>query len=208
MAKYKIMTDVQAMDYIEKKGLSNMTAFELRSVGRPLMTKVKKWMRNLRNEKLQYTPAYQGYKAQNVRTTTNYADKERDKLLHEVYAAYNFLNAQTSTVYGAEKYMRNVNALFGRELTPREARKFFAALDAIKEDRENLFEMFSSDELAKEVGFQAISSKESAADIAERVINYFTIQKERIEHEKSDTFRDIDRDLDPLGDSREYWVAL
>ena len=189
MAKYKVMTDKEAMAYIEKKGLRNMTAFELRSVGRPLMSKVRERMRNLREEKLQLTPAYQGYKKENVRTSTNYTNKQKNQLLHEVYAAYNFLNAQTSTVYGAMKYMANVESLFERELTPKEARKMFAALDSLKERNSNLFELFSSSQLAKEVGWQSMGNM-SADEIADLVERVMIEGKEREERESRSIFTD------------------
>lgn len=207
MAKYKVMTDREAMAYIEKKGLRNMTAYELRSVGRPLMAKVRRRMRNLREENLQLTPAYQGYKKENVRTSTNYTNKQKNQLLHEVYAAYNFLNAQTSTVYGAQRYMLNVEALFDVELTPKEARKMFKALDIIREKEAITFESFPSTQLASSVGFNA-NLDMSAEEIADEIIRAYKEEKERMEYE--DAVRN-EREEEDLGrddfDEREFWTG-
>ena len=207
MAKYKVMTDKEAMAYIEKKGLRNMSAYELRSVGRPLMAKVRRRMRNLREENLQFTPAYQGYKKQNVRSTTNFTNKQKNQLLHEVYAAYNFLNAQTSTVYGALQYMSNVEALFGTKLTPKEARKMFKALDIMKEKEAITFEKFPSTQLAQSVGFNA-NLDMSAEEIADEIIRAYKEEKERMEYEEAKKKEQQEEDLGRSDfEKREFWTG-
>ena len=205
MAKsYKVMTDIEATNYIEKKGLRNMTIFELRSVGRPLMTKVRQRMKELRAENLQHTPAYQAYKKLGMKTSTS--AKKRQTLLTEVFNAYNFLMAQTSTVYGAEKYMSNVEHLFGRKLTPKEAKKMFAVMDSLKSKNENLYEAFSSSQIANEVGWQAFRGSLSADEIADVVVESLTSAEAKMEYEATDPFADRDRDFDPTAD--DYWVGL
>ena len=193
MAKgYKRYTLSTAMALIREQGLREMTANELRSVGRPLMTAVKKELKNLRAAGYKDSPAYSAYKSMGLKTSTSATN--RNILLNEVYNAYTFLNSSTSTVFGVERYLDKVSNLFGREVTLEESRLIWSASDKLRKENSKLFEDFSYNVILQEIAFQA-KGENDAREVMENV-KY--ILEHELSSEQSDPFNN--------SDDREFWT--
>lgn len=193
MAKgYKRYTLGQAMKIIEEGGLRGLSTDELRSVGRPIMTETRARLKELRQAGYQKSPAYIAYKHLNLKTSTSSIN--RNTLLTEVYSAYKFLSAKTSSKIKVDNYLKNTSILFGRELTIDEIHLAWAAIDKLRNDKPELFEQFSYNTIFEEVASQSERGG-SSSDVME---NVQLILSEKIEQD-DDLFA---LDDSPLWDRR------
>lgn len=203
MAKgYKRYTLHQAMKMIDDGGLRGLTMDELRSVGRPIMTETKKKLKELRDAGYKKSPAYSAYKSLGLNTSTS--TENRNKLLAEVYNAYTFLMAKTSSVQGVQNYMDRASQTFGRTVTMEEANLIWAALDIMRKEQPEMFEQFSYNITIEEVAFQGSQlfeksgKKSSARDVVE-------MAKEILARNAAEGI-DADDDLFSFDDS-EFWTG-
>lgn len=203
MAKgYKRYSLDQAMKIIDEGGLRGLTIDELRSVGRPIMTETKKKLKELRDAGYKKSPAYSAYKSLGLTTSTS--TENRNKLLAEVYNAYTFLMAKTSSVQGVQNYMDRASQTFGRTVTMEEANLIWAALDIMRKEQPEMFEQFSYNITIEEVAFQGAQlfeksgKKSSARDVVE-------MAKEILARNSAEGI-DADDDLFSFDDS-EFWTG-
>lgn len=116
----------RAIYLIGTHGVRGFDRNELKGIGLPIIREARKRIIELEKAGLTDAPAYQAYVVdKGMKATT--AGKDLNKIRHEVFEAWQFLRAPTSTVEGAIDYNKWLDEHLGAETT--------------KEQRDNIWDL-------------------------------------------------------------------
>lgn len=105
------MTTAEALKILETRHIRTFTLKELKELGRPIMSTVRKRVRNIEKKNMEYSPAYQSYIV-NKEMKASVAGKNLNKIRREIFEAVTFLNAKTSTITGIKEFDINASKVF------------------------------------------------------------------------------------------------
>lgn len=150
------MTTAEAMEEIRQRGVKSLTKEDIKRLSRPILSTVRKRIKALEVSGMTSSPAYRGYieqKQMTARMTKKWSTQRT-----ELYNAFLFLEAKTSTVTGMKKYNRNLEEWLGRRTTEEEKESIWDAYHRVEKLHPEYFQTFKYDEIIKRVSANARKS--------------------------------------------------
>lgn len=176
-------TTATAIAKIKSTNLRDMTLDELKAVGRPLMKTVRMRLRRLEDAGYKYSPAYRGY-VEVLGMKASVAGKNRNKIMHEVYEAFNFLeNANTSSVRGVKQYMARMTEILEFTPSPEQIESIFDIYHRLEKENPTAFMNYGYDQILKRVSRTARATE---FDIDEAIMRIRS-QLESTDHDETGT---------------------
>lgn len=140
----------RAIYLIGTHGVRGFDRNELKQIGLPIIREAKKRVRELEKAGLTDSPAYQAYVVdKGMKSTT--AGKDINKIKHEIFEAWKFLDATTSTVKGASYYNEWLDEHLGAETTKEQRTAIWDVVRRFEKEHPERFINYGYDETIKKI---------------------------------------------------------
>lgn len=149
------MTTKQAMKILESRQIKTFSLKELKELGKPIMSTVRKRVRNIEKKNMEYSPAYQSYIV-NKGMKASVAGTNLNKIRNELYEALSFLNAKTSTIKGIIDFDKNASKIFTdwRDISAHERGVVWSAFGIIQNESPQLIMKYGYQEVLQKIADQ------------------------------------------------------
>lgn len=169
------MTTAEALKILEARPIRTFTLKELKELGRPIMSTVRKRVRNIEKKDMIYSPAYQSYII-NKEMKASVAGKNLNKIRREIFEAITFLNAKTSTIKGIREFDENASKIFPNwnDISARDRGIVWSAFDIIKSEAPHIITKYTYQEVLTRISDELKNTaNEDIRELAEITMRSF-----------------------------------
>lgn len=165
----------EALKILESRHIRTFTLKELKELGRPIMSTVRKRVRNIEKNNMEYSPAYQSYII-NKEMKASVAGKNLNKIRREIFEAVTFLNAKTSTIKGIREFDKNASKIFTdwRDISPNDRSIVWSAFHIIESEAPHIINKYNYKEVLTRISDELQKTgSEDIRELAESTMRAF-----------------------------------
>ena len=140
----------RAIYLVGTNGIKGFDRNELKQIGLPIIREARRRIRELERAGLTDSPAYQAYVVEKKMKATT-AGKDLNTIRHEVFEAWKFLDASTSTVEGASDYNKWLDDHLGAETTKEQRTGIWDLVRRFESSHPERFINYGYDEAIKRI---------------------------------------------------------